>query len=56
MMATSQVRQNYHAESEEGINKQINSEFFAMYSYMSMVSCTLTYQLGITYIKGISAI
>ena len=35
-MATNQVRQNYHTESEEGVNKQINSEFFAMYSYMSM--------------------
>ena len=31
-MATSQIRQNYHPESEEGVNKQINSEFYAMYS------------------------
>ena len=39
-MATSplsQVRQNYHEESVEGVNKQINHEFFAMYTYMSMV-------------------
>ena len=36
-MATSQVRQNYHAESEEGVNKQINMELYAMYTYLSMV-------------------
>jgi ferritin heavy chain len=32
----SQVRQNYHAESEEGVNKQINLELYAMYTYMSL--------------------
>ena len=36
-MATSQVRQNYHPESEEGVNKQINMELYAMYTYLSMV-------------------
>ena len=33
----SQVRQNYHQESEEGVNKQINMELYAMYTYLSMV-------------------
>jgi ferritin heavy chain len=32
----SQVRQNYHADSEEGVNKQINLELYAMYTYMSL--------------------
>ena len=36
-MATNQVRQNYHPESEEGVNKQINMELYAMYTYLSMV-------------------
>ena len=37
-MAESQVRQNYHRECEEGVNKQINLELYAMYTYLSMVS------------------
>nr|CAC84555.1 Ferritin type 2 [Suberites domuncula] len=32
------VRQNYAASSEEGVNKQINLEFYAMYSYLSMAN------------------
>ena len=35
----SQVRQNYHSESEAGVNKQINLELYASYVYQSMVSC-----------------
>lgn len=35
MMAT-QPRQNYHAESEAGVNKQINLELYASYVYQSM--------------------
>lgn len=35
-MALSQVRQNYHAESEAGINRQINMELYASYCYQSM--------------------
>jgi len=31
-----QVRQNYHEESEAGVNKQINMELYASYTYMSM--------------------
>ena len=31
------VRQNYHAESEDGVNKQINLELFAFHTYLSMV-------------------
>ncbi len=36
-MAENIVRQHYHAECEEGVNKQINLEFYAMYTYLSMV-------------------
>jgi ferritin heavy chain len=32
----SQCRQNYHKESEAGINKQINLELYAFYTYRSM--------------------
>merc|ERR1711872_575420 len=35
-MAVSQCRQNYHAESEAGINHQINMELYASYCYQSM--------------------
>ncbi|XP_056642109.1 soma ferritin [Diorhabda sublineata] len=32
----SQVRQNFHRDCEDGINKQINTELYASYVYMSM--------------------
>lgn len=32
----SQVRMNYHSESEAGVNKQINLELYASYVYLSM--------------------
>ncbi|XP_072172118.1 soma ferritin-like [Diadema setosum] len=32
----SMVRQNYHEESEAGVNKQINLELYASYTYLSM--------------------
>ncbi|XP_060068339.1 soma ferritin-like [Ylistrum balloti] len=35
-MATSQPRQNFHAETEAGINRQINMELYASYVYQSM--------------------
>lgn len=35
-MASSQARQNYHADSEAGVNKQINLELYASYVYQSM--------------------
>lgn len=35
-MALSQCRQNYHAESEAGVNRQINMELYASYCYQSM--------------------
>eukprot|EP00178_Gracilaria_changii_P021775 TRINITY_DN64564_c0_g1_i1.p1 TRINITY_DN64564_c0_g1~~TRINITY_DN64564_c0_g1_i1.p1 ORF type:complete len:172 (+),score=31.54 TRINITY_DN64564_c0_g1_i1:154-669(+) len=35
-MALTQPRQNYHAESEAGVNKQINLELYASYVYQSM--------------------
>jgi len=34
----SQVRQNYHEESEAAINKQVNMELYASYVYLSMAS------------------
>lgn len=36
MSVISRVRQNYHAESEAGVNKQINLELTASYVYLSM--------------------
>lgn len=33
-----QVRQNFHKDCEDAINKQINLEFYASYVYMSMVN------------------
>lgn len=35
-MACSIVRQNYHEESEAGVNRQINLELYASYVYLSM--------------------
>jgi len=35
-MSISQCRQNYHSESEAGINRQINMELYASYTYQSM--------------------
>jgi len=35
---TSKCRQNYHEECEAAINKQINMEMFASYSYMALAS------------------
>ena len=35
-MAESQVRQNYHQDCEALVNKQINLELFAFYTYTSM--------------------
>lgn len=36
-MSLSQVRQNFHEDCEDAINRQINMELFASYVYMSMV-------------------
>lgn len=35
-MSASQCRQNFHAENEAGINRQINMELYASYCYQSM--------------------
>ncbi|XP_030767288.1 soma ferritin-like [Sitophilus oryzae] len=35
-MTASQVRQNFHKDCEDAINKQINMELFASYSYLSL--------------------
>lgn len=37
-METSQIRQNYHRDCEAAVNRMINMELFASYTYMSMVS------------------
>ena len=37
-MSLSLIRQNYHAESEALLNKQINMELYASYVYMSMAA------------------
>ena len=37
MTSVSQCRQNFHEDSEAGVNKQINMELFASYTYMAMV-------------------
>ncbi|CAL1266608.1 unnamed protein product [Larinioides sclopetarius] len=36
MSKVSQIRQNYHEESEAGVNKQINMELYASYVYAAM--------------------
>jgi len=35
-MAQSRIRQNFHADSEAEVNKQINMELYASYVYLSM--------------------
>ncbi|XP_041033509.1 ferritin, heavy subunit-like [Carcharodon carcharias] len=35
---TSQVRQNYHKDCEDAVNKQINLELYSSYVYLSMES------------------
>jgi len=37
-MAVSQIRQNFHQDSEAGINMQINMELYASYVYHSMAT------------------
>merc|ERR1711915_291298 len=37
-MALSKVKQNFHSESESLLNKQINMELYASYTYMSMAA------------------
>ncbi|XP_078286544.1 ferritin heavy chain, oocyte isoform-like [Rhinoraja longicauda] len=37
-MMASQVRQNYHKECEDGVNKQINMELYSSYVYLAMSS------------------
>lgn len=37
--SSSQVRQNYHQDSEAAINRQINLELYASYINLSMSYC-----------------
>lgn len=41
-MSSNQVRQNFHEDCEEAINRQINMELFASYTYLSMVNIDVT--------------
>lgn len=36
-MSSNQVRQNFHEDCEDAINRQINMELFASYTYLAMV-------------------
>lgn len=42
-MAQSQVRQNFHKDCEDAMNKQINLELHASYVYLAMVNIQLIY-------------
>lgn len=48
------VRQNYHKECEEGVNKQINMELSAMYAYLSMVSLYIRHELMTVFVSFFS--
>lgn len=37
-MTANQVRQNFHEDCEAAINRQINMELYASYTYLAMVS------------------
>uniref|UniRef100_A0A3Q2WSJ5 Ferritin n=1 Tax=Haplochromis burtoni TaxID=8153 RepID=A0A3Q2WSJ5_HAPBU len=37
--STTLVRQNYHRDCEAAINRMVNMELFASYTYTSMLSC-----------------
>lgn len=39
----SQVRQNYHRDCEAAINRMVNMEMFASYTYTSMVRESFKY-------------
>ena len=41
----SQIRQNYHRDCEAAINRMINMELFASYTYTSMVKNSLYFGL-----------
>ena len=43
----SKIRLNFHSDSEAMINKQINLELFASYTYMAMVSWAFSILPGV---------
>src|SRR5699024_3411906 len=45
-MSNSKIRQNYHEESEAGVNKQINLELYASYVYQQLVLSLHLYHNG----------
>ena len=44
------VRQNYSTESEDGVNKQINMELSAMYTYLSMVKLSFCLHFKVSFL------
>ena len=44
-LAMAGIRQNYHEDSEKGVNDQINMEFYSMYTFLSMVSLEEFYSM-----------
>lgn len=52
-MSASQVRQNFHEDCEEAINRQINMELFAFYTYLSFVNIWCEYLMSWFWHKSI---
>lgn len=52
----SKCRQNYHDETEAGINKQINIELFAHYSYLALVTIEITFFIAAVWSCLMSAV
>jgi hypothetical protein len=50
-MSQTQPRQNYHAESEGALNKQINLELYSSYVYQCMVSVRVHVLHRIVYVR-----
>ena len=51
-MAQTQPKQNFHADSEAGINRQINVELYASYVYQSMVRISCLFIASSTTVAG----
>ena len=50
-MAQTQPKQNFHADSEAGINRQINVELYASYVYQSMVRISCLFIVSSTIVE-----
>ncbi|KFM68836.1 Soma ferritin, partial [Stegodyphus mimosarum] len=51
MSSTDVIRQNYHQESEDGVNKQISMELYASYVYMAMAYYFDRYDVALEHIS-----